>query len=734
MNNIHEEIEIWMASAVTDGLSKEEQQTFETHLAACSSCRDLFKQEKIMSTQLHETLQKDRPNESFEDRMVTKFRRNLENRPSILATIGNFVSRVVQIRLVQFSTAAVALFLMIQLGGVLTQTRVEERERGVSFDVDGNQVWKHDKANSPDPSWDEESPQVVNGVTISPRAHNEGNSDRKLDKATGSERPMEESKGMIGSWSSGGNDNQTGDRDIAMDQISSGDVAGGSGAGGGFGAGVGAGRGGEFAANALEAPHEEKQLQFNKAARAKRKEPAPEQNNVPTGTPSDQKLIRNATLEFEIKSFDESLQTIMKIVEEEKGFIATSDTARLNNGKVRGRVIVKVVPENLERLLLKLRALGELKHQSIGTQDVTKAYSDTQARLRNAQRMETRLLDMLEKATGKMSEILAVEKELSRVREQIESMQGELKLYDSLIQYSTVTLTLYEKDLNQPAEFLLKEEAYLSLFSPDVEKSFREAKQEAEAAKAQILNSNLDRDSSGQVTATLTVLVAPESSDALLLKLKSMGRVDRLTWSNQQIPKGGKGSSDTARVEKDKVKIQVTIMHDSETPSQTAQLTILTSDLEAKAAKAKESAQAAGAELKASDFAQHPNGQEIANLTFRVTMGKYPTLLEQLKSLGKVESLSVQRQDRLKEGKLDEQAPVLVILQLHSRPHIISEDSGIFATLRKTVTQAFESMMWSLGMIGVAAAFLAPWLVLGGGLIWILVRVRRKRLTKKQNS
>ena len=61
-------------------------------------------------------------------------------------------------------------------------------------------------------------------------------------------------------------------------------------------------------------------------------------------------------------------------------------------GNCREQLWSKVVPENLDRFLEKARGLGELKNQTLGTEDVTKAYFDTDARLRNAKRMEERLL------------------------------------------------------------------------------------------------------------------------------------------------------------------------------------------------------------------------------------------------------------------------------------------------------------------------------------------------------
>src|SRR5881392_3897641 len=116
----------------------------------------------------------------------------------------------------------------------------------------------------------------------------------------------------------------------------------------------------------------------------------------------------------------------------------------------------KKLPGNLDRFLGKLRGLGELKNQSISTEDVTKAYFDTDSRLKNARVMEQRLIDMLKTKTGKVSDLLQVEKELGRVREEIEKMQGELKYWDSQVQFATVTISLAEKDMEEPAAFLIK--------------------------------------------------------------------------------------------------------------------------------------------------------------------------------------------------------------------------------------------------------------------------------------
>src|SRR5438128_2504441 len=226
--------------------------------------------------------------------------------------------------------------------------------------------------------------------------------------------------------------------------------------------------------------------------------PAPELAN--------RKLIRNATVELEIVSFDDAVQKITALANEERGYVATTNSEKQANGKLRGQVIVKVLPENLDRFLQKVRGLGELKNQTLGTEDVTKAYFDTDARLKNARVMEQRLIDMLKAKTGKVSDLLQVEKELGRVREDIEKMQGDLKYWDSQVQFATATISLSEKDMEEAAAFLLKERAQLALYAPDVEKIYNDIKALASSGsgRMQITNAQLNRDYSGRVSATMS--------------------------------------------------------------------------------------------------------------------------------------------------------------------------------------------------------------------------------------
>ncbi len=460
--------------------------------------------------------------------------------------------------------------------------------------------------------------------------------------------------------------------------------------------------------------------------------PPPQAQQAPVE--ANRKLVRNAQVELEIVSFDDTVQKITALATEMRGYVATSSSQKQANGKLRGEVVVKVLPETLDGFLSKLRGLGELKNQTLGTEDVTKQYFDTDSRLNNARVMEQRLLEILKTKSTKVADLLEVEKELGRVRASIEQMQGELKYMDAQVAFATVTITLTEKDMDEPAAFLLKRRAQLALFSTDVEKTFAEMKAIIDGAKAQVSSSTLDRDSTGEATARLVLLIVPEEADALIARIKGMGRVQNYNEQTDRIAQGGSGMAQGAKVERDKVELSITISRNEQEPAlQTTSLRILTGKVTERVAQLKENAAKSGAEIRSSSFSRTPDGQEFANVSLRLPMKNYAALMSSFDQLGKVRDVSVQRDDR--RGTIDEAtAPADINIQVYSQADIVSDESGLLATIRRTLMQGAAALMWSLRMIGVALAFFAPWVLALALVVWIAKRVSRARKTRRDSK
>ncbi len=677
MATIHDEIDNWLAADLYGELSENERSVLHAHLVDCATCRKTHQETKTMNKILEETLAQEKPDPAFEQRILAGFRSRVPQRSGLVKSLVGLM----RLRPVQITAVAAILLALVQMGRMITGERAtmprtregyanEELFRQQQSQVAASGLARAGALDKSDELAAERSKDLALNAPPSslPASRPDFHQLAKTPSTTVAPAKVAQPEATV--------------------------------------AGV-------FATSP------------ENLARAEVAEQKPVETPAPTS--ANRKLIRNASVELEIVSLDDALQKITAFASEERGYVATTDSQKQANGKLRGNVVVKVLPENLDRFLQKLRGLGELKNQTLGTEDVTKAYFDTDARLKNAHVMEQRLIEMLNTKTGKVSDLLQVEKELGRVREEIEKMQGELKYWDSQVQLATVTISLAEKDMEEPAAFLLKERAQLALYAPDVERIYNDIKALA-SPKVQITNAQLNRDYSGRVSATMSMLIAPEESDAVIGRVKSFGRVENFQTQNERIAQGGIGMSENAKTKRDKVELNITISREEQEQAlQQTSLRIRTSSVDEKAKQLRALAEKQGGRVRNSTFNRDPDGREVANVWLRVPMKSYLSVMQSLNSLGKVENVSVQRQDRT-GAQIDEaNSPADISIQVYSQGNIVSHESGLLATLRRTLAQSAGAIMWSLRMIGVAIAFLAPWVIALIALIWITRRVIRAK-------
>ena len=224
------------------------------------------------------------------------------------------------------------------------------------------------------------------------------------------------------------------------------------------------------------------------------------------------------------------------------------------------------------------------------------------------------------------------------------------------------------------------------------------------------------------------MLIAPEESDSVIAKAKTKGRVENFQTQTERIAQGGAEMSENAKTKRDKVELNITISRDEQEQAlQETALSIRTSDVDKKSKRLSELTEKQHGRVRSSTFSRDPNGREVANVSIRVPLKNYNALMQSFNSLGKVENVSVQRQDRTGSQTDEANAPADLSIQVYSQGNIVSSDTGLIATLRHTIGQSAAAIMWSLRMIGVALAFLAPWLIAIIAIVWIMKRIRRAR-------
>lgn len=177
----------------------------------------------------------------------------------------------------------------------------------------------------------------------------------------------------------------------------------------------------------------------------------PATSEGPSREKSDRKIIFVAEVELIVKDFSAIEGRVPGLVEEHGGYLADAAIDRTQGRSRSGRWVARVPVERFEHFVEKLAGVGVPVRREQTAQDVTAEYIDLEARIANKQRLEERLLQLLEERSGKLSEIIEVEGELARVREEIETMQGRLRYMANRAALATVTILAREDDRFVPA-------------------------------------------------------------------------------------------------------------------------------------------------------------------------------------------------------------------------------------------------------------------------------------------
>ncbi len=167
--------------------------------------------------------------------------------------------------------------------------------------------------------------------------------------------------------------------------------------------------------------------------------------NHNTEPPSAPMILRTAQLTVVTPDLDKARTGLERIVKQYSGYVGDLTFSAPSDGPRKLTATLRVPAAQLDAALAELKTLGRVESESQNGQDVTAQYVDLEARLSNSRNTEQRLLDLLRQRTGKLSDVLEVETELSRVREEIERMEGERRLLSKQVAFATLNATVSEE-------------------------------------------------------------------------------------------------------------------------------------------------------------------------------------------------------------------------------------------------------------------------------------------------
>jgi hypothetical protein len=166
---------------------------------------------------------------------------------------------------------------------------------------------------------------------------------------------------------------------------------------------------------------------------------------IPSIDPTGAMLVRHGQASIEVKAVDDALTRMRQTAAQFGGFVANT-ALRTGEDEERSATLQLRVPSaQFDGAVAALSQLGKVESVNVSAEDVGEEYVDLGARLANARRVEARLAELLATRTGKLSDVLTVEQELARVRQEAERYEARMRWLERRATLSSLDVSIHEK-------------------------------------------------------------------------------------------------------------------------------------------------------------------------------------------------------------------------------------------------------------------------------------------------
>jgi Domain of unknown function (DUF4349) len=155
-------------------------------------------------------------------------------------------------------------------------------------------------------------------------------------------------------------------------------------------------------------------------------------------------IVRTGNASIEVDSLEPAIDEVRRLAQRLGGYIANTAVQAGREQLRQATLEIKTPADRFEDLTGGLRPVGKIEFINVTAEDVGEEFVDLTARAANGRRLEERLLDLLGNRTGRLKDVLEVERELSRVREEIERLDGRLRYLRTRVAMSSLSVTVHE--------------------------------------------------------------------------------------------------------------------------------------------------------------------------------------------------------------------------------------------------------------------------------------------------
>jgi len=166
--------------------------------------------------------------------------------------------------------------------------------------------------------------------------------------------------------------------------------------------------------------------------------------------PADRKIIFTADVYLKVADFAKAEQELQQLLKNNDGYTAQVDVSGSTGATRQGTWRVRVPVAKFVEFREAVKKIGELLRFTSEAKEVTEEYFDLQTRVKNKEAEVEAFRKIFDKGSGKIDEVLAVQREVSRAQGDLEQMIGRQRVLENLTELTTVTVHLAERDTYLP--------------------------------------------------------------------------------------------------------------------------------------------------------------------------------------------------------------------------------------------------------------------------------------------
>lgn len=157
---------------------------------------------------------------------------------------------------------------------------------------------------------------------------------------------------------------------------------------------------------------------------------------------SEQKMVKTFSLSIETKNVNKTKNDVLDRINNDGGIIDGFYTYNYYGNELAYNYTLKIPTDKIDAAIAYFKSLGIIKNESSSGIDMGEQYTDNQNRLKNLYARRDRLRKMMESKTEKLADIIAVDRELSNVQNEIEALENVNKNIDNNVSYSRLELSI----------------------------------------------------------------------------------------------------------------------------------------------------------------------------------------------------------------------------------------------------------------------------------------------------